>query len=76
MLGGSLDLRTREDSPCEARKNMSTKITFMSICPEYQGQGFGSTLMQQICEEMDRHDMNEDGGVSSRSTQTMRMTWI
>jgi ribosomal protein S18 acetylase RimI-like enzyme len=28
----------------------------MSICPEYQRQGFGSIPMQHICEDMDRHD--------------------
>ncbi|KAL2195591.1 hypothetical protein P885DRAFT_70216 [Corynascus similis CBS 632.67] len=29
------------------------RITFMSICSEYQRQGLGSMLMQHICEDMD-----------------------
>lgn len=31
-------------------------ITIMSICPEYQRHGLGSTLMQHICEDIDRRD--------------------
>ncbi|KAK4103818.1 hypothetical protein N658DRAFT_420214, partial [Parathielavia hyrcaniae] len=32
------------------------RITFMSICPEYQRQELGSMVMQHICQDMDRHD--------------------
>ncbi|KAL7806098.1 hypothetical protein V8C44DRAFT_351844 [Trichoderma aethiopicum] len=32
-----------------------TRLTFMAVSPKHQRQGLGSMMMQQVCEETDRH---------------------